>query len=127
MKMAEGLRYSKDHEWVRPEGTKAYIGITNYAQLALGDIVYVELPKPGAFMKAGGALGVVESVKAASDIYCPITGTVVEINQALADAPEKINQEPYESWFVAVEIANAAEIDGLMDEAAYGEFCAKEG
>lgn len=127
MKLFQGLKYSKDHEWVRVEGNKAYIGITNYAQLALGDIVFVELPKVGAKLGEGDTLGVIESVKTASDILTPVSGTVVEINEGVSDAPESVNSEPYESWIAALELTNASELDGLMNEEEYGEFCVKEG
>lgn len=126
MNIIKGLKYSKDHEWVRVEGNKAYIGISNYAQLALGDIVFVELPKKGAKYNAGDAIGVVESVKTASDVYTPVSGTVVDVNEELADAPEKINQEPYESWIAVIEMTNPEEVDNLMNEEEYGEYCAKE-
>lgn len=127
MKLFKGLKYSKDHEWVRIEGNKAYIGISNYAQLALGDIVYVELPEVGSSFNEGDALGVVESVKAASDVLSPVSGTVVEINEELIDTPEKVNEEPYESWFVLLELENPSEIDNMMDEEEYGRFCTEEG
>ena len=123
MNIPAGLKYSKEHEWVRIEGGMAYIGITNYAQLALGDIVFVELPKLNAQFKAGDAIGVIESVKTASDVYTPISGTVVEINSALADSPESVNAEPYESWIAGLQLSNAAELDGLMNEEEYGRFC----
>ena len=127
MKMYEGLKYSKDHEWVRLEDGKAWIGITNYAQLALGDIVFVELPKTGAALKAGDLLGVVELVKTASDVYTPVSGVVTGINGELVDAPEKLNQEPYENWIAVLEQVDAGEIAQLMDEGEYGKYCAKEG
>lgn len=127
MKTYQGLKFSKDHEWVRQEGGKAYVGITNYAQLALGDIVFVELPKKGQKLGAGDTLGVVESVKTASDVYSPVSGVVADINEELADAPEKLNQEPYESWIAVLEQVDAGELDQLMDEAEYGSYCIKEG
>ncbi|HHW31449.1 MAG TPA: glycine cleavage system protein GcvH [Clostridiaceae bacterium] len=127
MKTFKGLRYSKEHEWVRVEGNKAYIGISNYAQLSLGDIVYVELPEVGAKFNAMDIIGVVESVKTASDIYSPVSGTVIEVNQELVDNPEKINEEPYESWIALLELDNPAEIDELMDEDEYAKFCMAEG
>jgi len=127
MKTFKGLKYSKEHEWVRIEGSKAYIGISNYAQLALGDIVYVELPEVGKKIKAMDVIGVVESVKTASDIYSPVSGTVVEVNEELVDHPEKINEEPYESWIALVELDNPAEVDELMDEDEYAKFCMAEG
>lgn len=119
MKVVQGLKYSKDHEWVRVEGNRAYIGITDYAQESLGGIVFVELPKLGAVIKANGVLGVVESVKAASDIYSPVSGKVVEVNEELVNAPEKINEKPYESWVAVMEMSDPSELDGLMDAQEY--------
>jgi len=127
MKTFSGLKYSKEHEWVRLDGNKAYIGISNYAQLALGDIVYVELPEVGSKISAADIIGVVESVKTASDIYTPVSGTVLEVNEELIDSPEIINEEPYESWMVLVELDDPAEIDELMDEDEYAKFCMVEG
>lgn len=129
MDIQKGLKYTKDHEWVRIDGNKAYIGITDFAQLALGDIVYVELPNIGKKLGAGDVLGVVESVKTASDIYTPIGGTVVEVNEELSNSPEKINEEPYESWIAVLEIENGPEeleAAGLMDEEEYKEYCKSE-
>lgn len=125
MNVYQGLKYSKDHEWVRQEGGRFYVGITNYAQIALGDIVFVDLPKTGTKLNAGDLLGVVESVKTASDVYTPVTGVVAEINEELADSPEKINQEPYESWIAVFEQGDPRELEGLMNEEEYGEFCVK--
>ncbi|MCG8502100.1 MAG: glycine cleavage system protein GcvH [Firmicutes bacterium] len=122
MKVLEGLKYSKDHEWVRVEGNKAYLGITDYAQSAMGNIVFVELPEEGAEVGEGESIGVVESVKSASDLYSPLSGVVVEINEELEDMPEKINQEPYESWIAAVELNNAEELDNLMGADDYIKF-----
>lgn len=125
MKTYQGMKYSKEHEWVREEKGLLYIGITNYAQLALGDIVFVELPKEGKKLQAGNVLGVVESVKAASDVYSPVSGTVAKINKALIDSPELMNAEPYENWMAAVQPDDLSELDKLMDEVQYGEFCTK--
>ncbi|SCY38346.1 glycine cleavage system protein GcvH [Alkaliphilus peptidifermentans] len=125
-KVLEDLLYSKDHEWVKVEGNKAYIGITDYAQHALGEIVYVELPAEEDEFSRGDAFGVIESVKAASDAYIPFGGTVVEVNEALEDSPEQINQLPYESWLVAIEIADESELNDLMSAKEYEEFCSKE-
>jgi len=125
MKTYQGMKYSKEHEWVREEKGLLYIGITNYAQLALGDIVFVELPKEGKKLQAGNVLGVVESVKAASDVYSPVSGTVAKINKALIDSPELLNAEPYENWMAAVQPDDLSELDKLMDEVQYGEFCTK--
>jgi len=123
-----GLRYARTHEWARLEqdGTVT-IGITDFAQQALGDVVFVEHPELGRALEPSDEAGVVESVKAASDIYSPIAGTVVAVNEALEDAPEQVNQDPYgEGWFFRVEPADAAELDGLMDAEAYARFCESE-
>jgi len=116
----EGLKYSREHEWVRVEGSRAYIGITDYAQDELGDIVYVELPEVGAEVKAGDTFGTVESVKTVSDLYAPVSGRVVEVNEALANAPEKVNESPYEeAWMIVVEMADPSELEALLDAEAY--------
>ena len=125
MKMFKGLKYSKEHEWVRQEGNRAFVGITNHAQLALGDIVYVELPAVGKTMKSGDTLGVIESVKAASDVYSPVSGVVAENNVLVSDQPEMVNAEPYESWIAVIELSDAGELDELMDEEQYAQFCLK--
>lgn len=127
MKLEKGLKYSKEHEWVRVEGNRAYIGITDFAQNALGDIVFVELPEIDLELEAEDILGVVESVKAASDIYTPVSGTVVEINEELNDSPEIINERPYEAWIAVIELKDASQLDNLMDEHEYEDFCSKEG
>ncbi|HEY8499644.1 MAG TPA: glycine cleavage system protein GcvH [Clostridia bacterium] len=119
-------KYSREHEWIGVEGNKAYIGITAYAADSLGEIVYVELPEPGSELNAGDVLGVVESVKAASDVYSPISGKVVEINEELSDSPEKINEEPEGCWIAVLEISDPEQIDELMDEMEYEKFCAGE-
>ena len=120
MQIPDDLRYSTDHEWVRVEGGKARIGITDYAQDALGDVVFVDLPEVGASAAAGASISEVESTKSVSDIYAPLTGTIVEINADLADAPERLNEDPYgEGWICTIEVADAAELDGLLDAAAY--------
>ena len=120
--MAE-LRYSKDHEWVRTDGDAATIGISDHAQNALGDVVFVDLPEVGRTVAAHEAIAVVESVKAASDVYAPISGRIVEVNSALAEDPGLINREPTgEGWFFKIEPANPAEIEALMDESAYAAF-----
>lgn len=126
MKVEKGLRYSKEHEWVKVDGNRAYIGITDHAQQSLGDIVFVELPETGTMLKSGDVLGVVESVKAASDVYAPISGKVVEVNEDLSAHPEKMNEEPYESWIAVLEPDNVSEAGDLMDEAEYEEYCSKE-
>lgn len=126
MKVVKGLWYSKDHEWVRLDGNKAYIGITDHAQLSLGDVVFVELPEMGTVLQADDVLGVVESVKAASDVYTPISGTVVEVNEELSAHPEKLNEDPYESWIAVLEPDDSSKIEELMDDAEYEKFCAEE-
>ncbi|MDQ0188491.1 glycine cleavage system protein GcvH [Alicyclobacillus cycloheptanicus] len=114
------LKYSKEHEWVRVEGSKAYIGITDFAQDELGDIVFVELPAVGTQVTAGETFGTVESVKTVSDLFAPVSGKVVEVNQALEDAPEKVNQSPYEDgWMIVVEMSNADELSALLDAQGY--------
>jgi glycine cleavage system H protein len=116
-------RYTKEHEWVRLEGDTATIGITAYAADQLGDVVFVELPEVGRAVKKGEGAAVVESVKAASDVYAPISGEVVEVNGALADEPGTVNQAPQEGgWFMKVRIANKSEVDALLDEAGYRAF-----
>jgi len=123
MKIVEGLKYSKDHEWVKVEGNLATIGITDFAQHSLGDIVYIELPEIGDTIGKDETFGVVESVKAASDVYLPVSGTVVKINEALVDEPELVNTDAFENWMVCVEMDNLTELDELMDATAYETIC----
>ena len=125
-KVIEGLYYSESHEYVRVEGNFGFIGITDYAQNALGNVVYVDMPDVDDEVEAGEEFGAVESVKAASDLYSPVSGTVVEVNEALEDQPELINQDAFENWIIKVELSDKAELDNLMDAAAYEAFCAKE-
>ena len=120
-------KYTKEHEWIRADGASAAVGITDYAQESLGDIVFVELPKVGAELAAGKAFGTVESVKAVSDIYAPVSGTVSEVNGELATAPEKVNKDPHGSWMVKLKLKNPKELDGLMSAADYEKFVAEEG
>jgi glycine cleavage system H protein len=116
-------RYSKEHEWVAMEGEVATIGVTEFAQGELGDIVYVELPEVGSQAQSGESLGTVESVKAVSEIYAPLSGEVVEVNSALTDAPETINSDPHkEGWICRIKIASTAELDALMDAESYGKL-----
>jgi len=116
----EGLRYTKDHEWAKIDGKRARIGITDFAQDQLTDVVYVELPPIGKTVKQGEPIGTVESVKAVSEIFAPISGTVVEVNKALVDKPELVNKDPYgEGWMVVVEATEPAQANALMDAAAY--------
>nr|WP_207754267.1 glycine cleavage system protein GcvH [Caldicoprobacter guelmensis] len=126
VKVINGLKYSKDHEWVKVEGNKAIIGITDYAQDSLGDIVFIDLPEVGRNVKAGDAVAVVESVKAASDVYSPVSGIVVEVNTALEASPELINQDPYENWILVLEMSDPGELDALMDAEGYERFCEEE-
>ena len=124
-KVIEGLHYSESHEYVRVEGDFGFIGITDYAQNALGNVVYVDMPEVDDEVVAGEEFGAVESVKAASDLYSPVSGTVVEINEALDDEPELINQDAFENWIIKVELSDKSELDALMDAKAYEAFCAK--
>jgi glycine cleavage system H protein len=120
MQIPDDLRYSTDHEWVRVEDGKAQIGITDYAQDALGDVVFVDLPEVGSTAAAGASISEVESTKSVSDIYAPVSGTIVEVNADLADAPERLNEDPYgEGWICTIEVADTAELDSLLDAAAY--------
>ena len=125
MIIPDDLRYSPEHEWVRVEGTRARIGITDYAQDALGDIVFVDLPSVGSTVEKGGQFGEVESTKSVSEIYAPVSGTVAAVNDALTSNPERINQDPYgEGWICEFELASDADLEGLLDAAAYGELTA---
>ena len=120
MEHPEGLRYSAEHEWVAVDGDRARIGITDFAQDALGDVVYVQLPEIGAVVAANASCAEVESTKSVSDIYSPVSGTVVEVNAALADAPEQLNQDPYGAgWIFVVQVSDPAELESLMDATAY--------
>ena len=120
MEHPDGLRYSAEHEWVTVDGDRARIGITDFAQDALGDVVYVQLPEVGATVSANASCAEVESTKSVSDIYSPVTGTVVEVNSSLADTPEQLNQDPYGAgWIFVVQVSAPAELDSLMDAAAY--------
>ncbi len=119
-KVPEDLRYTKDHEWARLENGQVRIGITDYAQDALGDVVFVQVPPVGAALDAGGSLGEVESTKSVSDIYAPIAGTVAAVNEALTDAPERLNEDPYgEGWICLIDPADAAQYETLLDAEAY--------
>ena len=124
-KVIEGLYYSESHEYVRVEGDFGFIGITDYAQNALGNVVYVDMPEVDDEVEAGEEFGAVESVKAASDLYSPVSGTVVEVNEALEDQPELINEDAFENWIVKVELRDKSELDNLMDAKAYAAFCEK--
>jgi glycine cleavage system H protein len=125
MNVPGDLRYSEEHEWVRAEGTKVRLGITDYAQDALGDIVFVDLPAVGSAVEVGGQLGEVESTKSVSEIYSPLAGTVSAVNDALSDAPDRINQDPYgEGWICELELAAGEDPGRLLDAAAYGGLIA---
>jgi len=124
-KVLEGLYYSESHEYVKVEGNYGFIGISDYAQHALGNVVYVDMPDVDDEVSAGEEFGAVESVKAASDLISPVTGVVVEVNEALEDQPELVNQDAYENWIIKVELSDKTELDSLMDAAAYAEFCEK--
>jgi glycine cleavage system H protein len=123
----ENYRYSKEHEWVRLEGDIGTVGITFHAQKELGDIVYADLPKPGTLVERGKAMGSVESVKAVSEIYSPVSGQVVEVNETLATAPEKLNQDPHgEAWLVKIKVSAPSEIDALLSAADYQSYVGAE-
>lgn len=119
MKIMEGLYYTKDHEWIKVKGTVGTVGITDYAQHALGDIVFVELPAEGDAFDQGEAFGAIESVKAASDSYMPVSGTIVGVNEALEDEPELLNEDCYKNWMIKVEIEKPEELEDLMDDTEY--------
>jgi len=122
--VVDGLKYAESHEWCKLEGDSATIGITDFAQAELGDVVYVELPEVGTTIEAKETFGVVESVKAASDVYSPVSGEVVEINEALVDDPSKLNSEPFEGgWMMKIKVSDASEADALMDSDAYSKQC----
>ena len=122
-KVIEGLYYSESHEYVKVEGEFAYVGITDYAQNALGNVVYVDLPEVDDEVEADENFGAVESVKAASDLISPVSGTVVEVNEALEDKPELLNEDPFENWIIKVQLSDTAELDNLMDAQGYEDFC----
>ncbi len=125
-KVIEGLFYSESHEYVKVEGDFAYVGITEYAQHALGNVVYVDMPEVDDEVEADEDFGAVESVKAASDLISPVSGTVVEVNEALEDKPELLNEDAFENWIMKVQMSDKSELDALMDAAAYEELCSKE-
>lgn len=122
-KILDDLRYADSHEWVKVDGDIATVGITDYAQHALGSIVYVDMPEEGDEVTAGEDFGAVESVKAASDLISPVSGEVVEVNEALADEPELLNQDAFANWIMKVRLSDPAEIDALLDAAAYAKIC----
>ena len=124
-KVLEGLYYSESHEFIRVEGDFGFVGITDYAQHALGNVVYVDMPDVDDEVEAGEEVGAVESVKAASDLISPVSGTVVEVNEALDDEPELLNKDAFENWIIKVQLSDKSELDNLMDAKAYAAFCEK--
>ena len=120
-----GLKYTKDHEWLEVTGDRGRIGITDYAQQQLGDVVYVELPDVGARLKAGQSFGTIESVKAVSELYAPVSGEVVEVNTALKEKPESVNANPHSSWMIVVKLSDPAEPGGLLDASQYSQLVAQ--
>ena len=125
-KVIEGLYYSESHEYVKVEGEYGYIGITDCAQNALGNVVYVDMPDVDDEVEAGEEFGAVESVKAASDLISPVSGVVVEVNEALADSPELLNSDAFENWIIKVELSDKTELDNLMEADTYQEYCEKQ-
>lgn len=126
MKVLKDLLYSKEHEWVKVKGKKAYIGITDYAQHALGSIVYVELPEVDAEVSSGEVFGAVESVKAASDMFTPVSGTVLEVNDAVVDDPALVNENAFENWMIIIGMSDKSELEDLLTPEEYEDFCDKE-
>ena len=125
-KVIEGLYYSESHEYVRVEGDYGFVGITDYAQHALGNVVYVDMPEVDDEVEAGEEFGAVESVKAASDLMSPVSGTVVEVNEALEDQPELVNQDAYENWIIKMQLSDKSELDNLMDAQTYEAFISQD-
>lgn len=126
MKVLNGLYYTKEHEWLKVEGDTAYLGITDFAQHALGDIVYIELPETDTQFNAGDSFGTIESVKAASDSYIPVDGRIIEVNEAVVDDPAIVNADAFENWMIKLEITDPSQLNGLMNDKEYTEFCSKE-
>ena len=127
MEFPDDLKYTKEHEWARIDGTRVMVGITDFAQEELGDVVFVELPEIGMSVEAEGTFGVVESVKAVSDLFSPISGTVVDVNRVLEDQPELVNDSPYgDGWMIVIEASNTAELDGLLSAADYQTYIQQE-
>jgi glycine cleavage system H protein len=122
-KIMDGLKYTDDHEWISIEGDIATIGVTDFAQSSLGDIVFVELPEEGSELESGSSFGVVESIKSVSDLYSPITGEVIERNTTVEDTPENINEDAYASWLIKIKMTNTSELHELMDAKAYEVHC----
>ena len=126
MTYPNSFRYTREHEWLQVEGATGTVGITDYAQNSLGDIVFVDAPKVGDTVEAGKVFGSVESVKAVSDLYSPVSGTVTAVNQELVTSPEKINTEPHQAWIIKVQLSNPSEVDGLLSSDDYEKFIAEE-
>jgi glycine cleavage system H protein len=126
MSYPQNYRYTREHEWISVEGSTGTVGITDYAQNSLGDIVYVDAPKPGDSVTANATFGSVESVKAVSDLYSPVSGTVTAVNETLRNEPDKINQDPHGTWIIKVELSDPAELEKLLDAAAYEAFISEE-
>jgi glycine cleavage system H protein len=126
MSYPQNYKYTREHEWIEVSGKQGKVGITDYAQNSLGDIVFVEAPKVGAKVEKGAVFGSVESVKAVSDLYSPVSGTVTEVNETLKDSPEKINTGAHEAWIIKVELSNPSELDSLLPAADYEKFIAEE-
>jgi glycine cleavage system H protein len=127
MEFPQQLKYTKDHEWARIEGNRVVVGITDFAQEELGDVVFIELPEVGTSIEAAGTFGVVESVKAVSDLYAPVSGTIVEVNSVLEDRPELVNQSPYgEGWMIIIEASNAVELQQLLSADEYRTYVDQE-
>jgi glycine cleavage system H protein len=122
MAYPDGYKYTKDHEWIDLSGDRGRVGITDYAQQQLGDVVYIDLPEPGAKLKQGQSFGTIESVKAVSELYSPVTGEVVEVNTTLKDKPEAVNADPHGSWMVVVKLTNPAEAGALLDAGQYQDL-----
>jgi glycine cleavage system H protein len=126
MNILKNLLYTMEHEWIKVEGNKVYLGITDFAQKALGAIVYVELPEVDVEYSTGDGFAVIESVKAASDVYIPLDGKVIEVNEVIADEPGLVNENPYANWIALIELRDESQLDGLLSAKAYEEFCSKE-
>ena len=123
MNLPDHLRYSSDHEWLKPDGSRARIGITDYAQDSLGDVVFIQLPAVGDMVAAGETIGEVESTKSVSDVYAPVSGSVVAVNDALVDSPQLLNDDPYgDGWICEIELSDPAQVDGMLDADAYGKL-----
>ena len=123
MKTLKELLYSKDHEWIKVDGDKAYVDITDFAQDSLGDIVFVDLPEVDSEFEKGEVFGAVESVKAASDLYMPVSGRVIKVNEGLVDNPEYVNQDPYENWIICIEMSDNSQLSELLDSKNYKNLC----